>query len=200
MISRDGISKARRRHYREVELGGRIRALPDKKYGVILADPEWRFEPWSRKTGMSRAPDNHYPTSPIEVIAARRVEDIAALDCVLFLWTTAPMLDDALMILGLWGFTYKSCMVWVKDRTGTGYWARNQHELLLIGTCGKPVAPAMGTQTSSVLFNPRGAHSAKPEAVLEMIERWYPNTPKIELNRRGPARPGWDAWGNEVEP
>jgi hypothetical protein len=25
----------------------------------------------------------------------------------------------------------------------------------------------------------------------------FPNLPKIELNRRGPARPGWDAWGNE---
>jgi N6-adenosine-specific RNA methylase IME4 len=39
--------------------------------------------------------------------------------------------------------------------------------------------------------------SAKPECFLEMIEQYFPNLPKIELNRRGPARPGWDAWGNE---
>jgi N6-adenosine-specific RNA methylase IME4 len=32
-----------------------------------------------------------------------------------------------------------------------------------------------------------------------MIEEYYPNLPRIELYRRGPARPGWDAWGNEVE-
>jgi N6-adenosine-specific RNA methylase IME4 len=32
-----------------------------------------------------------------------------------------------------------------------------------------------------------------------MIEQYYPTIPKIELNRRGPPRPGWDAWGNEVD-
>ena len=31
-------------------------------YGVIFADPPWRFEPYSRITGMDRAADNHYPT------------------------------------------------------------------------------------------------------------------------------------------
>lgn len=45
---------------------------------------------------------------------------------------------------------------------------------------------------------PRGEHSAKPECFFEMIEQYFPNLPKIELNRRGPARPGWDAWGNEI--
>jgi hypothetical protein len=47
---------------------------------------------------------------------------------------------------------------------------------------------------------PRGEHSAKPEVFRQMIEQYYPNIPKIELNRRGPARPGWDAWGAEAEP
>ena len=42
-------------------------------------------------------------------------------------------------------------------------------------------------------------HSAKPEIFLEYIEGWYPTLPKIELNRRGPARPGWSAWGLEAE-
>jgi hypothetical protein len=31
-----------------------------------------------------------------------------------------------------------------------------------------------------------------------MIEGYFPNLPKIELHRRGPARPGWDVWGNEA--
>jgi hypothetical protein len=35
----------------------------------------------------------------------------------------------------------------------------------------------------------RGEHSAKPEAVLEMIEAYFPTLPNIELNRRGPPRP-----------
>ena len=44
-----------------------------------------------------------------------------------------------------------------------------------------------------------GEHSEKPERVLEMIEAYFPTLPKIELNRRGAARAGGDAWGNEVE-
>ena len=32
-----------------------------------------------------------------------------------------------------------------------------------------------------------------------MIDWYFPTLPKIELNRRGPARQGWDAWGNESQ-
>jgi hypothetical protein len=76
--------KKERRADRERELAAKQMALPDMRYGVIVADPEWKFEPWSRETGMDRAADNHYPTSVTEVIAARPVVEIAADDCVLF--------------------------------------------------------------------------------------------------------------------
>jgi N6-adenosine-specific RNA methylase IME4 len=46
---------------------------------------------------------------------------------------------------------------------------------------------------------PVGKHSAKPERFLEMIEQYFPNLPKIELNRRGSPRPGWHGWGLEAE-
>lgn len=187
-----------KRATRERILGGIQCALPTEKFGVIVADPEWRFEPWSRSTGMDRAADNHYPTSVTEVIAARDVPSIAADDCVLFLWATVPMLPHALLVMGAWGFDYRSSFVWVKDRLGTGYWNRNQHELLLVGVRGNPPAPAPGTQERSVIEAPSGKHSAKPEIVLEYIEGWFPTLPKIELNRRGPARNGWIAWGNET--
>lgn len=193
-----GPTKTEKRAERELTLAGRILALADKKYGVILADPEWRWEPWSRETGMDRAADNHYSTSPTEVIAARDVPSIAAADCVLFIWATVPMLEDALHVMARWGFQYRTHLIWDKELGGTGYWFINQHEILLVGTKGKPVAPAQGTQVRSILREKRGEHSAKPEAVAEMIERLWPNVPKIELNRRGPARPGWDAWGNEA--
>lgn len=191
------VVKQEARAERESELAQEQRALPDKKYGVILADPEWRFEVYSRDTGMDRAADNHYPTSATDAICARPVGDIAAKDCVLFLWATVPMLPDALKVLAAWGFSYKSHCIWRKDKIGTGYWFRNAHELLLVGTRGDIPAPAMGTQFVSALDAPVGEHSAKPEIFLTMIERYFPTLPKIELNRRGPARPGWDAWGNE---
>ena len=190
--------KAASRNAREVDLAGRITALPDKKYGVILADPEWRFAVRSRETGLDRAADNHYPTSETAAIAAREVATIAADDCVLFLWGTVPMLSDALAVMIAWGFAYKSNFVWAKDRIGTGYWNRNRHEHLLVGTRGTVPAPAPGTQWESVLEAAVGAHSAKPERFLELVEAYFPTLPKIELNRRGAARPGWDAWGNEA--
>ncbi|WP_287199939.1 MT-A70 family methyltransferase [Mesorhizobium sp.] len=196
-------AKKGRRLEREVLLAEKIKALPGKCYGVILADPEWRFEPYSRETGMDRAADNHYPTSVVEEIMARDVPSIAADDCILFLWATAPMLPQALQVLAAWGFTYKTHAIWFKQRAGegrgTGYWFLGEHELLLVGTRGNVVAPAMGTQFRSVFEAPVGAHSEKPEVSFEIIESYFPTIPKIELNRRGPARPGWDAWGLEAE-
>jgi N6-adenosine-specific RNA methylase IME4 len=192
-------TKSERRAEREQELATKQIDLPKKRYGVILADPEWRFEPYSRETGMDRAADNHYPTSTTNIIAERDVESIAADDCVLFLWATVPLLRDAFFVMECWGFDYKSHMVWDKIHIGTGYWFRNRHEILLIGTKGDIPAPAMGDQFASVMAIARKEHSAKPEQFLEMIEQYFPNLPKIELNRRGPARAGWDAWGNEFE-
>jgi N6-adenosine-specific RNA methylase IME4 len=57
--------------------------------------------------------------------------------------------------------------------------------------------PAPGEQLPQVVEAPRGRHSEKPEAFAKMIERLFPRTPKIELFARK-ARPGWEAWGNEV--
>lgn len=189
--------KKERRAERERDLASRQAALPEKRYGVIYADPEWRFEVYSRDTGMDRAADNHYPTSSTEDICNRPVADIAADDCVLFLWATVPMLPDALRVMDAWDFQYKSHCIWAKDRIGTGYWFRNQHEILLVGTRGNVPAPAMGTQVESLVDAPVGRHSEKPEKFYELIERYFPNLPKIELNARA-ARPGWDAWGYEA--
>ena len=194
--------KAARRAAREHELAQRIGAgnleLPQARYGVILADPEWRFEVYSRDSGLERCPDQHYPTSTTQDIAARPVGDIAADDCVLFLWATQAMLPDALAVMAAWGFAYKSQFVWRKiypgNQVGMGHWSRSVHELLLVGTRGKVPAPAPGTQWISVIDAPIGAHSQKPDWQYELIEHYFPNLPKIELNARR-ARPGWAAWG-----
>lgn len=192
MVKRD------RRTAREAALGEKQQSAPaehGKRYGVIYADPPWRFEPYSRETGMDRAADNHYPTMTLGDICALEVP--AADDCVLFLWATVPMLPEALLVMQAWGFRYRSHFVWLKDRAGTGYWNRNRHELLLVGTRGDIPAPAPGEQYSSVIDAEVGAHSAKPPHFAEMIEDMFPNLPAIELFAREP-RQGWDVWGNEA--
>lgn len=196
-----GSTKREARDAKEAALAERIRGGADllrqaQAYGVVLADPPWRFEPYNRASGLDRAADNHYPTSATGDLCDLHVP--AAADAVLFLWATVPMLPDALQVLAAWGFAYRSHLIWLKDRIGTGYWSRNKHELLLIGTRGAIPAPAMGTQTASVIDAPLGAHSAKPAVFHEIIEGYFPNLPKLELFARRP-RAGWDAWGAEAD-
>lgn len=161
-------------------------------FPVLYADPPWRYE-FAEDRG--RQIENHYPTMPLDEIKALKVP--AADDAVLFLWVTSPKLPEGLDVLAAWGFQYVTCMVWVKDRIGMGYYARQQHELLLIGKRGALPVPDPEDRPSSVISAPRGEHSAKPGVVYELIERMYPLHDKCELFQRRP-RPGWAGWGNQA--
>ena len=171
--------------------------MPKGRHGVIYADPEYEYRFWSDKAMTHSAAQLHYDVSPLEIIKARAVPKIAAEDCALFLWATVPMLPQALEVMAAWGFVYKSQFIWVKDRIGTGYWNRNQHELLLVGTRGAIPAPAEKDRWASVVHAPVGRHSEKPDVFYELIEAYFPNLPKIELNARK-RRAGWAAWGFEA--
>jgi N6-adenosine-specific RNA methylase IME4 len=153
--------------------------LGSKLYGMIYMDPPWQFTVYSRATGLDRSADNHYPTMPIEQLAALPLP--AARDCVLYLWTTVSQLDNALNLIRGWEFTYRSAHGWAKPRLGTGYWVRDNLELLLIATRGHPIAPAPGQQLPALMEAEQGPHSAKPEIFAAMIERMYPSTPKLEM-------------------
>jgi N6-adenosine-specific RNA methylase IME4 len=208
----------KRAERRAAILQGIIAANPPlptgRRYPVIYSDPAWRWEAWSRETGLDHAPEAHYGTMTVDEIRALDVRSIAAEDGVLFLWATAPLLPQALGVMSAWGFAYKTNLVWIKNRAGTGYWVRGQHEFVLIGTRGKIPCPLPGTQGPSVIEAPdelierrdsmtvearAAGHSVKPAIFAELIERWFPSLPKIELFARGKPRPGWDIWGNEAE-
>ena len=169
-------------------------ALGEKHYGVIYADPPWPFDVWT-ESGNDRAASNHYPTLTLEAIKALPMP--AAQDAVLFLWSTVPILPQALAVMQAWDFTYKSAIVWSKGREGTGYWTRNRVEFLLIGTRGNVPAPAPGGQPPQVIEARRGCHSEKPAIFAEMIERLFPNVPRLEMFARK-AQVGWDVHGNEA--
>jgi N6-adenosine-specific RNA methylase IME4/ParB-like chromosome segregation protein Spo0J len=188
--------KKQKRAEKERELGQKQQAFPTGKYSVIYADPPWAFKTFS-DAGKDKSPEMHYPTLQIEDIMDLPVGDLAEKNSVLFMWATAPMLPEAIDVMKVWGFTYKSQFVWVKDRIGTGYWCRNQHELLLIGTRGQVMAPAPGSQFPSVVSEPVAEHSKKPEAFYRIIEHYFPNVSKVELFARN-GRPGWQAWGNQA--
>ena len=167
---------------------------PIGKFRIIYADPPWRYE-HSKTT--SRDIENQYPTMTLEQICLLPIADLADKDCILFLWATSPKLAEALQVMDSWGFTYRTCMVWVKDKIGMGYYARQQHELLLIGKVGNMYAPEPENRQSSVVMSPRGKHSEKPAEFYGIIETMYPEESKIELFART-EKPGWKMWGNQL--
>jgi N6-adenosine-specific RNA methylase IME4 len=99
-------------------------------------------------------------------------------------------------VIEAWGFTYRTCAVWVKDKIGMGYYFRQRHELLLVATKGQPPTPAPSDRLDSVIEGDRIGHSTKPVSSYEAIERMYPTLPKGEMFCRQ-ARDGWYAWGNQ---
>jgi len=169
----------------------------DRRYAVLYADPPWHFEVYNEESGIERAAGNHYPTMSLEDICALPVLSLATPAAALFMWTTVPHLRESFQVLDAWGFEYKTNIVWVKDKIGLGYFVRNQHELLLIATRGDMPTPLSANRPSSVITAPRREHSRKPDEAYALIERMYPELPRIELFARQ-TRLGWAAWGNEV--
>jgi N6-adenosine-specific RNA methylase IME4 len=181
---------------KERALGEKQIAMPDGKFGVIYCDPPWKFKTYSEK-GQDRSPENHYACISTNEIAQIPVAEMADRNCVCFMWATAPMLPDALQLMEQWGFTYKSQMIWVKDKMALGYWFRSQHEILLVGVKGLVPAPAPGSQFPSIIMAKTAEHSVKPDEFYGVIESYFPTLKKIELFARR-ARDGWTAWGNEA--
>jgi len=171
-------------------------------FNLIYADPPWQFETWSEK-GKGRSAEMHYPTMTVEEIerygvGGNAIHDIAAKDCVLFLWATPPMLPQALEVMHAWGFDYKTNATWDKVKFGTGYVFRAQHEHLLYGTRGEPPMPI--NQPSSVMRVERGKHSAKPPQIRKQLELMYPDfdaRTRIELFARGEVE-DWTVVGFEA--
>jgi N6-adenosine-specific RNA methylase IME4 len=161
-------------------------------FDVILADPPWRYEHCEAD---NREIENQYPTATLEDIFKHSPN--AKDDSILFLWATAPKLDEALQVMKAWGFSYRSCAVWDKQKIGMGYWWRIQHELLLVGVKGSPGATPECERVSSMFSESRGAHSKKPECVYAWIDRAFPSAVKLEMYQRE-VRLGWAGWGNEV--
>ncbi|KKM78249.1 hypothetical protein LCGC14_1361910 [marine sediment metagenome] len=196
-----------------------------KKYGVILADPPWRYKTWSGK-GRNRCPDHrpfkgssarHYEVMTFLEIAALPVRDLAADDCALLLWVTDPMLPRGLELLEAWGFRYKTVgFYWVKlnklakiHRFADGEPGLIREKELFTGlgywTRANPEQCLLATRghpkqlakdVPRLVVAPRREHSRKPDEVRDRIRRLLPG-PYLELFARERAE-GWDAWGDEV--
>jgi N6-adenosine-specific RNA methylase IME4 len=189
-------------------------ALPGGPFGVIYADPPWRWQAWGQR-GQDRSAAKHYPTMTGPELAALPVAEAAGPDCSLFLWAVDPMLPQALDLMAAWGFSFKTvAFYWIKTRGGAradqlelwsdsrscpkglGYWTRANPEICLLGTRGRPGRAARDVERT--IFAPRREHSRKPDQVADAIRRLTGDVARLELFART-RRPGWQVWGNELE-
>ena len=71
--------------------------LPNKKYNIIYADPPWAYrDKRDKHPRLCGGATVHYNTMKIEDIKNLPVNDIADTNCMLFLWTTFPNLQEGL--------------------------------------------------------------------------------------------------------
>lgn len=190
---------------------GPLTGLRKWHYGAIVADPPWSFLTRSDK-GKDRSPEQHYNVMSLEDIKALPVRDLAAKDCVLFLWTIDTHMPMALEVIKAWGFEHKTrAFCWAKTNkgadpalevpedpsdyfTGMGFWSRANPEDCLLATRGNPKRQAMDVRR--LIVAPRREHSRKPDETLDRVERLVKG-PYCELFSRT-TRAGWDQMGNET--
>jgi N6-adenosine-specific RNA methylase IME4 len=178
------------------------------KYPVIYADPPWRFLAYSEK-GEGRSAVAHYDCMNMDELRAIPVSDLAADDCVLFLWTTDPFLLHGLELIKAWGFKFKTvAFYWAKLNrsamngkfaeedffTGLGYWTRANIEPCLLATRGHP--KRISKKVRKLIISPRREHSRKPDEIYTRIEELVEG-PYIELFARS-SRDGWKNWGDQT--
>ena len=186
--------------------------LPNKKYQVIYADPPWDYggkmqydkstiksenENFEREIFISSATFK-YPTLKLKELEQLDVKSIAEDDCILFMWTTGPQMENAIKLGTAWGFEYKTvAFVWDKMVHNPGRYTLSQTEFVLAFKRGKFPTPRGARNIRQLLSVHRGEHSVKPYQVIEGITKMFPQQNKIELFARNNYE-GWDNWGLEI--
>jgi len=177
--------------------------FPNKKYKLIYADPPWSYRK-SRGIKSARGlAKKYYTTMDLEDIKNLPVKDISDKDCYLFLWVTAPCLQEGLDVLKAWGFKFFTvAFTWIKKNKksdslfwGMGNATRANPEYVLLGRKGK--LKRISASVHSVVMSRIREHSRKPDEILNKIVELYGDLPKIELFARN-KREGWTYWGDQL--
>lgn len=197
------------------------------KYSIVYADPPWQYPVRNNpRTKFGLGASGQYPMMGTEEICALPVPSLCTESCALFLWSTWPRLPAAMLVIEEWGFTFKTIgFLWVKLNSGraadkrfylaqelvakgllsfldwlavfgVGFYAKSNTEPCLLATKGPTMRPICNT-VSSVVFAPRGRHSAKPPQIRGKIVDLFGELPRVELFARE-ASDGWAALGLEI--
>ncbi len=186
--------------------------LPRQKYDVIYADPPWDYGGKMQydkscikseninfeKDVFISAANFKYPTVPLQELQKLDVPSIAADNCILFMWTTGPQMDNSIKLGKAWGFEYKTvAFVWDKQVHNPGRYTLSQTEFVLVFKKGKFPEHRGARNIRQLVSVHRGKHSEKPIDVIKGISKMFPEQRKIELFARKNYI-GWDNWGLEI--
>ena len=90
-----------------------------------MADPAWTY----RKSGGIKSArglaKKYYDTMELDEIKNLPINDICDKNCYLFLWTTAPVMPEAIDVLKYWGFSFFTVVfTWIKTnkKADTLFW------------------------------------------------------------------------------
>ena len=163
--------------------------LPNQQFDLILIDPPWKYSKRSNKDTKFGLGSSQEDILPVKELKALPVVNLARPECLLLMWTTMPMLKDALEIMEAWGFEYKTnAFSWVKVNKndlrpvfGIGFYTKSNVELCLLGSRGERAVKPRVNDVSSVILHPPMEFAHKPPEVMRRIDRMYPDLTKIEL-------------------
>jgi N6-adenosine-specific RNA methylase IME4 len=170
---------------------------------VLIVDPPWKFG--DKLPGPKRGAASHYACMSVSAIMRMPLPPLHD-DCVLFFWRVSSMVEEAYQVVRAWDFVPKTELVWEKTTDesgdklaiGMGRILRGAHETCIVAARGDRIE-TMSRSERTVLRAPRGAHSEKPEAFYQLVERLYPlelwPEAHVELFARR-RRNGWIQFGH----
>ena len=173
------------------------------KYEIIYCDPPWDYKGQKQHNGKGGKETGgaikHYSTMKLKDLKKLDIPSICAENCLLFMWSSSPHLDQAVELMKAWGFSWATvAFVWDKQRVNPGFYTMSQCELCLVAKRGKIPAPRGARNVRQLVSELRTSHSTKPAEVRNRIELMFPTQNKIELFSRHIV-PGWDSWVDEVQ-
>jgi N6-adenosine-specific RNA methylase IME4 len=167
----------------------------------VVADPPWTYGNVNRVGIITRGRQKHlkpeaaqrYGVMSADELKALPVADLAEPNAHLYLWTTNPMLPEALELMRAWDFRYITTLTWRKlGSIGMGFYFRGDTEHVLFGVRGSlPIPP--DKRVRNWFEAKKTGHSRKPSCFGDLVEQCSPG-PYVELFSREP-RFGWDSWG-----
>lgn len=188
-----------------------IKNLKDCKntYQVVYTDCPWHYrgqvQHGGQGAGYTSGANAFYPTLTVDDLCQmgdtiKRISDPEG--CVLYMWYSPPILEDAMKVMEAWGFKYKTCaFVWNKKKVNPGHYTMSQCEMVNVGTLKRVPLPRGARNVYQYVEAPRTSHSAKPLIVRERINEMHPLQRKIELFSRfdqAKATSNFDDWGKDL--